>query len=75
MCLYMLWALVTLLGWVILGLLVPNNLFWNCKKTQQNVSGMSEAKIHDIHMSDKSIRTACHTILHDKLVTLIVYIL
>lgn len=38
-------GVLTLLGWVLLGILVPNDLFWNCKAEDSScsITGWKEA--------------------------------
>lgn len=38
-------GVLTLLGGVLLGVLVPNDLFWNCKREEgsESVAGLNEA--------------------------------
>lgn len=42
------WGILTLLGRVLLGVLVPNYLFWDCKteESSESVAGLNEAWKH-----------------------------
>lgn len=54
-------GVLTLLGWVLLGVLVPNDLFWNCKieESSRSTTGWKAA-----WNNNNNKKRACEAVLY-----------